>query len=736
MRRAFLLAAAVAALVPSVALAAPRIDTAGAVRPLTCERAIEIDEWQAFCAAMQRVLTDRQPTTLDWRLPPTGQRRAPLPPLTLVEIWPQPVATTAKIVFRDIEMSIDGVGGIIAAADETVPDQFRTIDLELPAIFPDECPAKPNNDADLASVEIRRALVVHLTRAGGDTDRPPHCPPDPTSPALRLLTPALWVRGVTFKQSTRWVLPARPHVSLSFAATRFEGPLEIRAGDAMEAPAPNGRRRGATYIALSTSVFDGHALVFGIAVDEFTAYFNRMQSFELLDLKVTNRIKINDNAIGPLRVRGLDQPAEFIVDANSLSDSLYIEEVRPYSAADGEVKTPLWFVAHNKIVGNLKFSLVAGREAPRSPLGGDGRPSFRFMGMRIDGSAYLLVDERLLRSAYTFDLDLTHSTVASRLLVTAAIEADMDGLVGPTRHLHATSQLEPTACAPHRSASVAAKLRVDLTSSTAGALVWNLPLEGLTDDARCVGWSGPSFRWSTADFRPVTGPLLLEDGRSAEPDWLREAAQVSNWPQAQVTPSPEAYGFTERYFLDRGYLFEALGMKGRKTFENLSRKWDASIDDLRGGNAWDKASALTRVVVLTVLFLYYFPANYGANPEFAMLAFLTVWLAAAATYYGYGRRWARAGWSDYRLDWHNRGNRPFLAVAPGFEQKDEHPWRGFHHWLYSLDCMVPLVSLGVADEYQPHTQGEAGWRAIAMLPPAQKVLGTWLGTLCLVVFLF
>jgi hypothetical protein len=50
--------------------------------------------------------------------------------------------------------------------------------------------------------------------------------------------------------------------------------------------------------------------------------------------------------------------------------------------------------------------------------------------------------------------------------------------------------------------------------------------------------------------------------------------------------------------------------------------------------------------------------------------------------------------------------------------------------------MVPLVSLGVADEYQPHTRGRAAWPPIGMLPPLQKVLGTWLGSLCLVIFLF
>ena len=689
-------------------------------------------DWQRFCRVMRELLSDRRPAVLGWTVPRAGDRHAGQAPHSLIEIHAQPMATTAKVVLRDIEMSIDGIGRVIAAADETVPPAFRTIDLELPAIFPDECPARPAGEADLASVEIKRALVLRFSTPSRDAYRLRHCPPDGAEPTARPAAPTLFIRAVTFKQATRWLLPPEPHVSLAFAASRFEGPLEIASTATSSAMVTAASARGSTYIALHTSVLDAHASIYGISIDELSAYFNRMQSFELINVAVAERLKISDNAIGPLRIRGLPQPREFLVDANTLSDSLYIEEVQP-DGRRGQDGPPLWLVAHNKITGNLKLSVVPPQGHLQERGGGAAphRPAFRFMGMRIDGSAYLLVHQELIRRALPIELDLTHSTIASRLLVSAVAEVDSDSAVGARQSLGAIEPHETAAACDARAGPGRGRLRVDLTSSTAGALVWNLPLDG-TGSARCVGWSGPSFRPSTLDARPVSGPLLVENGTNRSIDWFAQATQISNWPQAQVNPSPEAFGFTERYFLERGFLFEALSMKGLKTRENLTRKWNDTISDLMDG----ELSSIIRLLVLSVLFVYYAPANFGANPEWALGLLAMVWFLSWGFYARHARNWSVAEWHDYREQWDAAGKRPYLSEERGFEQKDAHPWRTLRRWLYALDSMVPLVRLGVADEYQPHVQGKAAGSHITILPPAQKVVGTWLGSLCLVIFLF
>lgn len=696
-----------------------------------------LDPWRPFCVAASKVLQGGQAHAVGRWVDPAEAavsvyRKDRI--LRHVEIDLGTDEIAARIAFNDVDISIDGIGDIIVAADLKVPDEYRTIEIKLPGVFPDVCPER---GPDLADQEIKRAFVLLFPGVARDGYRRSACEPDGSAEISGppLTTPALFVRAVKFKSSTRWVLPQRLPISLSFTATTFEGPIEILGAppepNATAAPVP-AAEMGKTYIVFSASSLQSDLYVSGINLNAFVAYFNRMESMTLSDVEISDRLQINDNRTGPVRIREINRPAEFILDANDVNDSLYIENVGWTGSPIEDQPAKLWFVAHNKISGNLKFSLVDDR--PRGGAaepGSSDREALRFTGMVIDGSAYILLEKPLFELPPLLDIDVTHTTIGSRLLVTAAERQ----VRGDASHAGsdvifsalAPRDLEATCRSSHRSANDSG-LRVNLTGSTAGALVWNLPI-GQAAAARCIGWNGPSFRARTVDPKAVQGPLLVQAGVS---DWSQEVARIGAFPQAQTEPSPEAFGVTEKYFLERGFLFEALEMKGEKTFENLKRKTVIAWGEL-GSDRW--LGAAIKLMVLCVLWLYYLPAWFGAAPEYALLGLVAVYLLATLFYVRHIRLWAADDWQGYRKA-RGLSRRPYLSETPGFEQKDEHPWRRFRVWLYALDSMIPLVHLGVADEYQPHVGDNGKGSHITILPPAQKVLGTWLGSLCLVIFLF
>lgn len=90
---------------------------------------------------MDALLHRQRPAVLGRTLPGADDARSGSAALSLIEIRPQPFATTAKVAFDGIAIWIDGIGRIIAAA-EIVPATFRTIDLDLPAVCPAQCPEK------------------------------------------------------------------------------------------------------------------------------------------------------------------------------------------------------------------------------------------------------------------------------------------------------------------------------------------------------------------------------------------------------------------------------------------------------------------------------------------------------------------------------------------------------------------------------------------------------------------
>lgn len=711
-----------------------------------------------------------------------------------------PIQSSDIVRFPGLRTSYRAYPELLDVLLTHLPRSVNAVEVHLPPPVLGRCPTRA---PQLANAKVSQALTVVMPEGGPDERRLGGlCLADDGGTVDPMQEPPIILfTGVEFERRVRFLFPAEPAIGLALTASRFRSTMEVDAAPpAKDGPAGT-RDPAATLpplplprLTINATVLEADTFIANVNLRGVNLYFNKANSVTIASLTAAQTLWVHDNQTGPLRLRNLLAPTDFRIEANKVSDSLYLTEIRlPAAVAQPGVRVPS--VLHNHIDGNLVVSLLS---ASPTLQAGDGLmvPRLRIGSTNVGGSAYLLFGQGTAAGpaceAMTAvsrlgpaRLELTDSRIASQLVIgMARYAAYYPGSSYCVLRAVAPAPVADFAC--HASPELAAMDRnrfvdVDLTGSKAGVLAWNLPACSAADGLEYV-WSGSGFRFERFEHRPLSGdppvPEPRQDARSAS---IALLDGLRHWAGRHRGEDTDLYAALEEYTARSGNVFGSWEMKGSKVLNNLlangRAQWTTQKELLHevaalsvgrafaaepgGGGAaggqrnapqvmFDALVGFLKLLLVGVVLIWGAPALYGAHPELAFAILVVIVLGFAVAYSLYSRHCARRDWSalaalaratapDGGVRWsdlagqeHHNG---YFSRTPGFLQKDPQPWRRLSFFWLSIDCTVPLVDFNMRDEYQPYDDVSLLGRIVHYGPAVQRFCGIWLGSWAVAIFL-
>jgi hypothetical protein len=685
--------------------------------------------------------------------------------------------TRVGLDFGGAAVTGDEMASLLLAADSLLPGHIGAIELRNLLL---------QGKLELKSTDFRRALTLDEVRF---TDADGQCADDDDhgAPGERQPRGGLGIDGSRFHKQVRL---SRVHGcgDLQILSSRFDRGLLF---DSESASKSNLRGK----LIINQSRIDRELFMNNWFISSMRLALSNFDAVHLRRTRVTDSFEFRDSVVFSLSAYQIVLPSQASLRGNHVRDSVNLSELyiadapssgrmrnnpHRYAALLLEDQKPLHF-ADNEVEGRLVIGIRGEPAIPPIILAAVEPVALRLHHNRVEGSADVFIEEGL-----PSEIDLRGSKFASELLLTRACMAQQGqekAALGSCRQRCGLRINEYGFCAVdpdlRTSREDATRLDVKLAAVEVDSLVWNLRGDG-------VSWSGPGLRYTYWDPEPRHGQRPYETravggGAGGRPNsmqaWL---ARLERTPHAV---DPLTYGAA--YLKEHGLVAEAAGTRLQALRSNLWNKVKTeSAEALPPGFAF---------IGSVIFFIALAPVGWGARPEWALLGMTILVLLFWWLYAWHSRQSKKANWPEENLhSWDvqisrvhlqdavtevvaaiaNGGDRkrtaaieshagplalshiaertednkafhaslnispkdpPAFSLIPGFNQyNNTFPPRQFSLFLFSLDAMLPVISLHHFDRYYPTNIDEnfeqTPYQWVRWLSIGQHGIGWWLST--------
>jgi hypothetical protein len=653
------------------------------------------------------------------------------------------------------------IADLLLAADSLLPDHVGTIEIRNLLL---------QGKLELNRTDFRRALRIDQVRfAGAD--------------GACVGGGGIGIDGSHFHMQVR-ISRARGCGNVQIIASQFARGLLFD---------NHGPRRSSLRgrIIVNQSRIDRELFVNNWSIGSLSIALSSFDAVNLSNLRAVEQFQIRDSEVFSLSAYKIVLPTQSSLRGNHVRDSVNISElyVAHSPLAKRTRSTPHdlpavallddWKTIHfadNEVEGRLVIGIRDEATVPPVILARDAPVALRLHHNRVKGSADVFVADAL-----TASIDLRGSKFGSELLLTRACMAheQQDEAATPSSCQKRCGfgprdsgfcAIDPTAPAE---GDHGASLDVQLAAVEVDTLVWNLR----GDEVR---WSGPGLRYDYWDPEPRRGQRPYET-RAASGAGSGGTNPIQTW-LAQLERGPDAVDpltHGAAYLKAHGHVAEAAGTR---------------LVALRS-NLWGKIETEDNVFALVgsfILFIVLFPVGWGARPEWALLGMTFLvpffWGVYALHSWRSDRKWPRENqWHSWDVQIsrlhlqdavtevvaaiiNGRGqpaaigppaeppappdtvtsasepkkalrasvgiaqrDPPAFSQVPGFNQyNNTFPPRQFSLFLFSLDAMLPVISLHHFDRYYPSSIDEnfeqTPYQWVRWLSIGQHGIGWWLST--------